>query len=245
MKISEEQRSALWHEVLKARLELKRNERSGRGTLPGVRLLAEMNLPPVHPRYRVPHAEAGHRLHSVVQTPDVPAPNLAHRTEPATPAMEAPEEGRDQPPQPASAPVARPVATSPVETDDAEHSGNVTLYLPKELNRWLAEHRGASGLSYRNIALNAVSWAATGERLEEIFPGDSSAVPANDIFGRPRVPSRPSLEPAEAETRAVNLGKDHVKVIDRLASTWTGGNRNAFLVGILSAYREHEGHRPV
>ena len=104
MKISEEQRSALWHAVLAARLRLKRNERSGRGTPSGVRRLAEMNLSPVHPRYRVPHTGAGHRLHSMVQTPHAPALNLAHQTEPATPAMEAPEEGRDQPPQPAAAP---------------------------------------------------------------------------------------------------------------------------------------------
>lgn len=244
LKISAEEHAALWNEVRAARLRLKHDKKSGRGTPPRVRVLAAMNLSAVERRYRVLQTEAGHSAHSLVDTPGVGARNLAQGTEPAAAAVEPSEEGRDLPSQPASsAPVVPPVAPSSVEAGDAEHSGHVTLYLAKDLNRWLAEHHWASGLSYQDIVLDAVNWAAAGDQLTEIFSPDSSTVPLNDIFARPRVPSRPSLGPAEAETRAVRFHRNHMKVINRLAGTWTGGNRNALLVDALTAYREaHRGH---
>ncbi|WP_156144196.1 hypothetical protein [Sinomonas humi] len=238
MGISKEALAAGWRNVLAARLRLKRDKKFRRRTPRRVWFLAEINLPQVHPRYRVLHTEVGRRIHSLVETPAVRAPNLADGTGPVAAAVEPTEEGRDLPPQPASRAPVVVVAPAAVDAGEAEHSGNVTLYLAKELNQWLSEHHWASGLSYPDIVLDAVSWAAAGDRFSEIFSPDSSTVPLNDIFGRPRVPSRPSLGPSEAETRAMRVRKDHLKVIDALASTWTGGNRNAFLVDVLKAYRE-------
>jgi len=49
-----------------------------------------------------------------------------------------------------------------IEPAEEEHSGHVTLYLPGDLNKWLAEHHDRTGVSYPGIVLNAISWAAAG-----------------------------------------------------------------------------------
>lgn len=135
----------------------------------------------------------------------------------------------------------RPTVISPekIESAGEEHSGHVTLYLPKDLNRWLGEHHDSTDISYPGIVLNAISWAAGENRFGEIFAPKDSPIPANDIFGRaPAIPkhARGSVEP---ETRPLRFRRDHMKVIISLARTWTAGNRNAFFVGVLTAYRNH------
>ncbi|MCB5280318.1 hypothetical protein [Arthrobacter sp. ES1] len=151
----------------------------------------------------------------------------AEETVPAT-ADEQPAEV-----QPAEAPVR-------VQPAEEEHSGHVTLYLPGDLNKWLAEHHDGTGISYPGIILNAISWAAGENRLGEIFAPVESPIPANDIFGRaPTIPklARGTVEP---ETRPIRFRRDHMQVIISLARTWTADNRNAFFVGVLSAYRHDQ-----
>ncbi|MDF2048883.1 hypothetical protein [Arthrobacter sp. Cr_A7] len=141
----------------------------------------------------------------------------------------------DQPPS------AVAVTTTPqIEPAEEEHSGHVTLYLPKDLNQWLGEHHDNTGVSYPGIVLNAISWAAGEDRFGQIFAPVDSPIPANDIFGRaPAIPklARGSVEP---ETRPLRFRKDHMKVIISLARTWTADNRNAFFVGVLTAYRDQQ-----
>lgn len=125
-----------------------------------------------------------------------------------------------------------------IEPAEEEHSGHVTLYLPKDLNQWLGEHHDTTGISYPGIVLNAISWVAAENRFGQIFAPDDSLIPANDIFGRaPATPklARGSVEP---ETRPLRFRKNHMKVIISLARTWTADNRNAFFVGVLTAYRK-------
>jgi hypothetical protein len=133
------------------------------------------------------------------------------------------------------------VTTTPqIEPAEEEHSGHVTLYLPKDLNQWLGEHHDSTGVSYPGIILNAISWAAGENRFGQIFAPVDSPIPANDIFGRaPAIPklARGSVEP---ETRPLRFRKDHMKVIISLARTWTADNRNAFFVGVLTAYRNQQ-----
>jgi hypothetical protein len=132
------------------------------------------------------------------------------------------------------------ISQEKVEPAVEEHSGHVTLYLPKDLNRWLGEHHDSTDISYPGIVLNAISWAAGENRLGDIFAPKDSPIPANDIFGRaPAVPkhARGSVEP---ETRPLRFRRDHMRVIISLARTWTADNRNAFFVGVLTAYRNHQ-----
>lgn len=127
-----------------------------------------------------------------------------------------------------------------IEPAEEEHSGHVTLYLPKDLNQWLGEHHDSTGISYPGIVLNAISWVAAENRFGRVFAPDDSQIPANDIFGRaPAIPklARGSVEP---ETRPLRFRKDHMRVIISLARTWTADNRNAFFVGVLTAYRGHQ-----
>lgn len=131
----------------------------------------------------------------------------------------------------------QPVAIEPVEED---HSGYVTLYLARELNKWLTEHHDSTGVSYPGIILNAISWAAADNRFAEIFAPDDSPIPANDIFGRAPAVSKLSRGQVDPEARPVRFRKDHMRVIIGLARTWTADNRNAFFVGILSAYRDRD-----
>jgi hypothetical protein len=121
-----------------------------------------------------------------------------------------------------------------IEPAEEEHSGHVTLYLPRNLNQWLGEHHDSTAISYPGIVLNAISWAAAENRFGQIFAPDDSPIPANDIFGR--APATPKRGLAEPETRPLRFRKDHMRVIISLARTWTADNRNAFFVGVLTAY---------
>ena len=133
----------------------------------------------------------------------------------------------------------KPAAPAKIEPVEEEHSGHVTLYLPKDLNQWMAEHHDSTDISYPGIVLNAISWAAAENRFAEIFAPADSPIPANDIFGRAPTIAKPARGSVEPETRPVRFRKDHMKVIISLARTWTADNRNAFFVGVLSAYRGH------
>ena len=184
---------------------------------------------------------------SVDVAPVAPAPETA--LEPAPEAPDTPQEpeanteAAASPLEPEAQPESQPepaVASTPakIEPAEEEHSGHVTLYLPKDLNQWLGEHHDSTGISYPGIVLNAISWAAGDNRFGKIFAPDDSPIPANDIFGRaPAIPklARGSIDPA---TRPIRFRKDHMQVIISLARTWTADNRNAFFVGVLTAYRE-------
>ena len=153
-------------------------------------------------------------------------------------AVEASAEAEDAAPSAADdQPAGNAVRIEPAEE---EHSGHVTLYLPGDLNQWLAEHHDATGISYPGIVLNAISWAAAGNRLAEIFAPVDSPIPANDIFGRAPLIPKPVRGTAEPETRPIRFRRDHMQVIISLARTWTADNRNAFFVGVLSAYRDDQ-----
>jgi hypothetical protein len=127
-----------------------------------------------------------------------------------------------------------------IEPAEEEHSGHVTLYLPKDLNQWLGEHHDITGISYPGIVLNAISWVAAENRFGQIFAPDDSQIPANDIFGRAPVTPKPARGSVEPETRPLRFRKNHMKVIISLARTWTADNRNAFFVGVLTAYRKEQ-----
>ncbi|MFE4835285.1 hypothetical protein ACFRAU_11475 [Arthrobacter sp. NPDC056691] len=137
---------------------------------------------------------------------------------------------------------AKPTVISPEKIQPAaeEHSGHVTLYLPKDLNRWLGEHHDSTDISYPGIVLNAISWAAGENRLGDIFAPKDSPIPANDIFGRAPAVSKHARGSIEPETRPLRFRRDHMRVIISLARTWTADNRNAFFVGVLTAYRNHQ-----
>lgn len=140
-------------------------------------------------------------------------------------AAETPSEA-DQPPR--------------IEPAEEEHSGHVTLYLPRDLNQWLGEYHASSGTSYPEIILDAINWAASTNRLSQIFaPVEKSPIPTTgDIFGRPPVIARPARGSIDAETRPLRFRRDHMKVIISVARIWTAGNRNALFSGVLSAYRD-------
>lgn len=163
----------------------------------------------------------------VADPAEAPASNIA--------AAASPVQAVDRP-----APAVAITAPAKIEPAEEEHSGHVTLYLPKDLNQWLGEHHDSTGISYPGIVLNAISWVAAENRFGQVFAPDDSQIPANDIFGRaPAIPklARGSVEP---ETRPLRFRKDHMRVIISLARTWTADNRNAFFVGVLTAYRDQQ-----
>jgi hypothetical protein len=154
-------------------------------------------------------------------------------------AVEAPAEASvaDEEQPPAVQPAETAVRIKPAEE---EHSGHVTLYLPGDLNQWLAGHHDSTGISYPGIVLNAISWAAAGNHLGGIFAPADSPIPADDIFGRAPVITKPARGSNDHETRPIRFRRDHMQVIISLARTWTADNRNAFFVGVLSAYRDDQ-----
>lgn len=182
---------------------------------------------PVAPQQQV--SEAAPAVAGVSDTSRKPEPDTAE----VAPAAEYGD-------QLASAVVTPVSASAKIKPTEEEHSGHVTLYLPKDLNQWLGKHHDSTGISYPGIVLNAISWAAAENRFGQIFAPDDSPIPANDIFGRaPAIPKpvRGSIEP---ETRPLRFRKDHMRVIISLARTWTADNRNAFFVGVLTAYRSKD-----
>jgi hypothetical protein len=176
-------------------------------------------------------------------TQEVPAPAA---TPVAPDAVEGPVEGAVETAVDAAVegpkPVAEPAAETTVKVVPAEeeHSGHVTLYLPKELNQWLGRHRDSTGVSYPGIVLKAITWAHAENRMSEIFAPEESQTPANDLFARATAIIQPARAHAEPETRPLRFRKDHMQVIISLARTWTADNRNAFFVGVLSAYRDDQ-----
>lgn len=150
-------------------------------------------------------------------------------------AAAAPVQSVDQP-----APSDGATVAPKIEPAEEEHSGHVTLYLPKDLNQWLGEHHDITGISYPGIVLNAISWGAAENRFGQIFAPDDSQIPANDIFGRAPATPKPARGSVEPETRPLRFRKNHMKVIISLARTWTADNRNAFFVGVLTAYRKEQ-----
>lgn len=182
------------------------------------------------------------------EIPDSPAGEAAavEETDTDTAADASPVQPSDEPTDKPAPPATAPTATAPVNTPaktepvEEEHSGHVTLYLPKDLNQWLAEHRTSTGISYPGIVLNAISWAAAENRFAQIFAPADSPIPANDIFGRAPVIPRLARGSVEPETRPLRFRKDHMRVIISLARTWTADNRNAFFVGVLTAYRDQQ-----
>jgi hypothetical protein len=131
-------------------------------------------------------------------------------------------------------------AAPKIEPAEEEDSGHVTLYLPKDLNVRMGEYHDSTASSYPGIVLNAISWAAGEGKFSQIFAPDDSPILADDIFGR--APAIPKLArgSVEQETRPLRFRRDHMKVIISLARTWTADNRNAFFVGVLTAYRNHQ-----
>lgn len=167
---------------------------------------------------------------------DSPAgePDKAEEPEPDT-ATVSPVESVDQSAQGVAA-----TAASTIEPVEEEHSGHVTLYLPKDLNLWMGEYHDGTAISYPGIVLNAISWAAGESKFSQIFAPDDSPIPANDIFGRAPGILKPARGSVDQETRPLRFRRDHMKVIISLARTWTADNRNAFFVGVLTAYRNHQ-----
>lgn len=268
LKMSDQALSALRREVRAARLRLRRDTRLGLETPRRVVQLSEIDPPPVLRRYRLARAarpgaggkavdicsdrrqaESSHGLDqgfeaSVTETPVGVELDLADGTKSYAGAAEWPEESTDQV-QPAPGTPAVGLATpASVETSEAEHSGNVTLYLPKDLGRWLTDHHDASRVSYPEFVPNTISWASAGDRLSEIFSPAGSAIPVNDLFGRASVRPKPVSGSTGTEIRRIRFRKDHMKVIIGLARTWTADNRNALFVGVLEAYRDRDIRRP-
>ena len=173
--------------------------------------------------------------HEPAREPEPKAEVEAKTAQPVAPTV---GERADKPAE--SVAPAAPAAAVKIEPVEEEHSGHVTLYLPKDLNQWMAEHHDSTDISYPGIVLNAISWAASENRFAEIFAPADSPIPANDIFGRAPAITKPARGSVEPETRPVRFRKDHMKVIISLARTWTADNRNAFFVGVLTAYRKHQ-----
>lgn len=193
------------------------------------------------PEHPAPAGEGLSAVSAADAAEDAVSDAVATAVEPTAEAPAAAADAADTAAEADSAP-AETATTGPVKVAPAEdeHSGHVTLYLPGDLNRWLAGHHDATGVSYPGIILNAISWAAGENRLGEIFAPVESPIPANDIFGRaPTIPklARGTVEP---ETRPIRFRRDHMQVIISLARTWTADNRNAFFVGVLSAYRDEQ-----
>lgn len=150
-------------------------------------------------------------------------------------AAASPVQSMDQP-----VPTVAVMEPAKIEPAEEEHSGHVTLYLPKDLNKWLGEHHDSTAISYPGIVLNAISWVAAENQFGRIFAPDDSPIPANDIFGRAPLTPKLARGSVEPETRPLRFRKDHMRVIISLARTWTADNRNAFFVGVLTAYRNRQ-----
>lgn len=264
--MSDQALSALRREVRAARLRLRRDTRFGLEAPRRVVQLSQIDLPPVVRRYRLARvarpgvvgkaldiysdrrqAESSHGLDQDVNDTEVPAfyeSEMTDGKDQVAAAVELSEEPTDLPAIPFSDRLAfPPVTPALVEATEAEHSGNVTLNLPKDLSRWLTDQHAAYRVSYPTIVLNAISWATARDRLREIFSPESSSIPVNDLFGRP-VWFKPVRKLNGTETRTVRFRREHMKVIIGLARTWTADNRNAFFVGVLEAYRDREIERP-
>ena len=171
-------------------------------------------------------------------TAEQPSPAVMEPTAPkSAPAPVEEVQAPETPPVPAEPAPAAATTAVKIAPAEEEHSGHVTLYLPKDLNEWLGEYHGKTGISYPTIILNAISWAAGENRFAQIFAPKDSPIPANDIFGRALAVAKPARGSVEQETRPLRFRKDHMQVIISLARTWTADNRNAFFVGVLNAYR--------
>lgn len=199
---------------------------------------------PAQPEQLTPAPEAAPAAAPDTEQETAPEETAQHPAETAPEAAREPEmqaEAGQKAAQPVAEPVGeradKPAAAAKIEPVEEEHSGHVTLYLPKDLNQWMAEHHDSTDISYPGIVLNAISWAAAENRFAEIFAPADSPIPANDIFGRAPAIAKPARGSVEPETRPVRFRKDHMKVIISLARTWTADNRNAFFVGVLNAYR--------
>lgn len=268
LKMSDQAFSALRREVRAARLRLKRDMRLGLEAPLRVVQLSEIQLPPIVRQFRLaPDARSltagrasdtflnrrsayasltlGLPLSSgIAETPQggqlVLDEGIKARATPA----EWPEASRGHLGTPdLPIPADSQAKLADVEGREVEHSGNVTLYLPKDLSRWMTEQHKTSRLSYPALVLNAISWAVEADRLSEIFSSDETMTPVGDLFGRAVGRNKQPSGSAGAETRSVRFRKDHMRVIIGLAGTWTAGNRNAFFVGVLSAYRQRERER--
>lgn len=265
LKMSDQALSALRREVRAARLRLRRDTRCGLEAPRRVVQLSQIDLPPVVRRYRLARAarataggkaldtclhrrqaESGHSLDPGIEACGTETPlgvglDLADGTKSYAAAAEWPEKSADHQVRPVSGMPDVGLATlASVESSEAEHSGNVTLYLPKDLSRWLTDQHDASRVSYPEFVLNTISWATAGDQLSEIFSTEGSVIPVNDIFGRAPGRSKRVSGSTGTETRRIRFRKNHMKVIMGLARTWTANNRNAFFVGVLKAYRDHE-----
>lgn len=204
--------NALPRKILAARMMVEMDDRLGRQSPPAVKRLARIDVPLM--------IEA--ELEGLVSPQEAPMEVPTDEAANLSPVTIAPVGGRVG-----------------VEPADEDHSGHVTLYLPKDLNGWLRSVHDESRLSYPDIVLNAISWAATEDQFGRIFAPQYITVPANDIFGRSPALAKRSEGSRGQSTRPVRFRKEHMKVIVGLARTWAADNRNAFFVGVLSAYREH------
>ena len=265
LRMSDQAFSALRREVRAARLRLKRDARLGLEAPLRVVQLSEIQVPPVVRQYRLaPHdrsltvkrasnplldrlpACASPALElplqpDVAKTPQGRQLALNGGTETHATSAEWPEKSADhQAPPDRPTPAVSQANLAGVESREVEHSGNVTLYLPKDLSRWLTEQHKSSRVSYPDLVLDAVSWAVAGGRLSEIFSSEETRTPFGDLFGRAVGRNKQLRGSAGADTRSIRFRKDHMKVITGLARTWTAENRNAFFVGVLSAYRQRE-----
>lgn len=254
---------SLRREIRAAQLKVTLDTTLGRESSLKVKLLSEMELPPIVRQFRggggggvqpnavarrAPDARAGRRptvpadedhcqlTVSDAEVPTVAEPGTVEETGPDA-AMEPSTTESANRPVPVATASSQPVVIEPAQE---EHSGHVTLYLAKDLNHWLGEHHDSTGVSYPGIVLNAISWAVAEDRLGQIFAPDGSPIPANDIFRRAPALPRAARVSVEQKTRPVRFRKDHMQVIISLARTWTADNRNAFFVGVLTAYRDQQ-----
>ena len=232
--------------ILAARSKLVLDAQLDRESLPAMKRMAGRKVPLV---IESKHRSGQFREDTVSPDPADNREGLPHGPSPAeNPAEPAAETalgkaGQDSYTQSVALSVAaaasRVTSVSIMPTEE-EHSGHATLYLPKDLNQWLRDFHDSSRLSYPDIVLNAISWAASEKQFSGIFAPENRTVPANDIFGRaPTLPKKPESSGTHS-TRPVRFRKEHMRRIISLARRWTGDNRNAFFSGVLAAYRDHQ-----
>ena len=232
--------------VLAARSKLVLDAQLGLESLPALKRMAGRKVPLV---IESKHRSGQFQKDTVSSDPTGNRKGLPHEPSPAEDptkpaAATAPwTAGEDSYTQSVAVPVsaaASKVASVTTMPTEEEHSGNVTLYLPKDLNQWLRDFHDSSLLSYPDIVLNAISWAASKEQFSGIFAPENSTLPVNDIFGRaPMLPKKPDSSGPHS-TRPMRFRKEHMRRIMSLARPWTGDNRNAFFIGVLTAYKDHQ-----